>query len=130
MKQADIIKACIALDKIMRQDTSLTVSKKVFDMRNKLQNAWKFQVAEEGKIAARHPNVDPVKSSVQYSINNEEEKEARIQELNSYVKEMEELGNMEQDIDVEPFSISVSQEDIKMAGNDIKALQGFITFEE
>ena len=130
MKQADIIKACIALDKIMRQDTSLTVSKKVFDMRNKLQNAWKFQVAEEGKIAARHPNVDPVKSSVQYSINNEEEKDARIQELNSYVKEMEELGNMEQDIDVEPFSISVSQEDIKMAGNDIKALQGFITFEE
>lgn len=130
MKQADIIKACIALDKIMRQDTSLAVSRKVFDMRNKLQNAWNFQVSEESKIAARHPNVDPVKSSVQYSINNEEEKEARIQELNSYVKEMEELGNMEQDIDVEPFSISVSQEDIKMAGNDIKALQGFITFED
>jgi len=130
MKQTEIIKACIALDKIMSQDTSLAVSKKVFDMREKFQKAWNFQIAEEGKIAARHPNVDPAKASIQYSVNNEEEKIARLQELDSYVKEMEELGNLEQEIEVEPFSISASLENIKIAGNDVKALMGLITFED
>lgn len=130
LKQGDIIRACKSLDKIMGQDTSLAVSKKTFEMRDKFQSAWNFQVGEENKIAARHPNVDPVKASVKFSSSDEEEKEARLAELDSFVKEMEELGNMEQEIDVEPFSISVSQENIKMAGKDIKALQGLITFDD
>ena len=130
LTQGDIIRACKALDKIMSQDTSLAVSKKVFEMRNKFQAAWDFQIGEENKIAARHPNVDPAKASVQFPANNAEEKEARLTELNNFVKEMEDLGNLEQEIDVEPFSISVSLENIKMAGKDIKALQGLITFDD
>lgn len=130
LKQGDIIRACKALDKIMVQDTSLAVSKKTFEMRDKFQTAWNFQIGEERKIAARHPNVDPAKASVQFSANNEEDKKSKLEELDKFIKEMDELGNIEQDIDVEPFSISISQEDIKMAGKDIKALQGLISFDD
>ena len=130
LKQGDIIRACKALDKIMVQDTSLAVSKKTFEMRDKLQPVWSFQISEENKIAARHPNVDPVKASVQFSANNEEEKKSKLQELDSFIKEMEELGNIENEVDVEPFSISISQENIKMAGKDIMALRGLVSFDD
>lgn len=128
LTQGAIIKACKALDKIMGQDTSLMVSKKTFEMRDKFQPVWNFQIGEEQKIAARHPNVDPAKASVQFPANNAEEKEARLKELDEFIKEMEELANLEQEVEVEPFSISISLENIKMAGKDIKALQGLVSF--
>ena len=129
MKQGQIITACHSLDKLMDQDISLALAKKVFDMREKLQPAWNFQVRQEEKIAGKYPNVDPGKLSVQYDTGNAELEKERLAELDGFIKELKELSEMEQEIDVEPITIYVDQENIKMAGKDIKALKGFITFE-
>jgi hypothetical protein len=130
VKQGTIVAAYKALDKIMRQNTTLPVSKKTFDMQRKLQAAWDFQIREEEKIAARHPNVNPDNASVQFPPNDEEIKKERMAELDSYVKDIEELLEMEAEIEIEPFTIYMSVEAIRLPGNDIKALQGFIDFEE
>ena len=45
-------------------------------------------------------------------------------------QEIEELSEMEAEIEIEPFVIYMSVEAIRLSGNDIKALQGFIDFEE
>ena len=130
VKQGTVVAAYKALDKIMAQNTTLPVSKKTFDMQRKLQAAWDFEVREEEKIAARHPNVDPGNVSIQVPPNDEEIKKERMAELDSFVKEIEELSEMEAEIEIEPFTIYMSAEAIRLSGNDIKALQGFIDFEE
>lgn len=130
VKQGTVVMAYKALDKIMAQNTTLPVSKKTFDMQRKLQAAWDFQLREEEKIAVRHPNVNPGNASVQIPPNDEETKKERMAELHSFVKEIEELSEMEAEIEIEPFTIYMSVEAIRLPGNDIKALQGFIDFEE
>lgn len=130
VKQGAVVMAYKALDKIMAQNTTLPVSKKTFDMQRKLQAAWDFQIREEEKIAARHPNVNAASASVQVPPNDEEIKKERMAELDSFVREIEELSEMEADIDIEPFTIYMNAEAIRLSGNDIKALQGFIDFEE
>ena len=130
VKQGTVVMAYKALDKIMAQNTTLPVSKKTFDMQRKLQPAWDFQIREEEKIAARHPNVNAGTDSVQFPSNDEEIKKERLAELDSFVKEIEELSEMEAEIEIEPFTIYMSAETIRLPGNDIKALQGFVDFEE
>ena len=129
MKQGAIIAACHALDKIMDQDLSLKMAKQVFDMRESLQNSWDFQVMQERKILAKHPNVDPRTFTVSYDAENPELEKERLAELDSFNKEMKDLAEMERDLSVEPIVLRSSEENIKIAGNDIKALRGFITFE-
>lgn len=131
LKQGTIVRAYKALDKIMQQNTTLPISKKAFDMQRKMQPAWDFQVNEERKIAERHPDVNPANMCIQVpDSDSEEEKARKIKELDSFEKEMLALCDMETDLEFEPFTISISRESIKMAGNDIKALMGFVEFEE
>ena len=129
MKQGLIIAACHALNKIMNQDLSLAMAKQVFDMRESLQPNWDFQVMQERKIAAKHPHVDLATASVSYDTGNSEMEKERLAELDSFLKEMDDLAEMEQDLSVEPIILRSSEENIKIAGKDIKALKGFITFE-
>lgn len=128
MKQSQCVQAYIALSKIMEQDTSLLTARKVFSMVHLLQPSWDFQGQQERKIIERHPDVDPRNSSVTCPTDNKEEADRLLAELDSYTKELEELGQMEQNLKIEPFSIPLS-ENIKIAGKDIKALEGFVTFE-
>ena len=128
MKQIQCVQAYMALSKIMEQDTSLLTARKVFGMVHLLQSSWDFQVQQERKIMERHPDVDPRTSSVTCPTDNKEEADRLLAELDSYTKELEELGQMEQNLKIEPFSIPLS-ENIKIAGKDIKALEGFVTFE-
>ena len=39
-------------------------------------------------------------------------------------------AEMEAEIEIEPFTIYMNAEAIRLSGNDIKALQGFVDFEE
>lgn len=129
MKQGAIIAACHALDKIMAQDLSLPVAKKVFDMREKLQPSWDFQVMQEKKIAGKYPHVNPMTGTVTCDNTNAEEEKERLAELDAFLKDLSDLAEMEQDLSVEPIVLRISEENIKIAGKDIKALKGFITFE-
>lgn len=131
MKQGNGMKAYKALGKLMNETLNLQTAKKVFDMHVKLQKIWDFQLNEERKILERHPNVDPMTASVQYREDDLEMKKARLAELDSFTKELDALSAIEHDdIVVEPIVIYIDAEPpIKMAGNDIKALEGFVTFE-
>ena len=131
MKQGKGMIAYKALSKLMGETLNLHTAKKVFDMHMKLQKIWDFQLNEEQKILKRHPNVDPVTASVQYNENDEETKKARLAELDSFTKELAALSEIEHDdIVIEPITIAIDAEPaIKMTGNDIKALEGFVTFE-
>ena len=129
MKQKNCIMACHALDRLMAQETSIRTAKKIFDLREKLQSAWDFQLSEEKKIYASHPDVNPADGTVSYSEQDEIQKKKMLDELASFDQKFKELFEMEQDITIEPIVISSEQENIKITGNDIKALAGFITFE-
>lgn len=130
MKQGKIIQAYKALDGIMAQRVTLPVAKSIFDMQRKMQNAWDFQIQEENKIAERHPNVNPREGSVKYDQSNEEDKKEKLAELDSFIRELTELADMDTALEIEPIVIHISMENIKMSGNDIKALNGFVNFEE
>lgn len=129
--QKDGMRAYKALGKLMNEALNLHTAKKVFDMHAKLQPIWDFQMNEERKILDRHPNVDPVTASVTYNENDEETKNARIKELSSFDKELDALGAIEHpEIEIERIVIHMNDEPfIKITGNDIKALQGFVEFE-
>lgn len=129
MKQGQGVQAYKALRKIMAQDTSLPVSKKVFDLQEKLQPVWDFQLSEEEKIAKRHPAVDPRTASVHYKTDDEEDKQKALDELDAFMKELEALSEMETEVEIIPFTIYMDEENIKIAGNDVKALKGIIEFE-
>ena len=129
MKQGAIIAACHALDKIMDQDLGLAMAKRVFDLREKLQPSWDFQVMQERKITAKYPHVDPATVTVSYDAGNPETEKERLAELDSFIKELTSLSAMEQELSVEPIVLRISEENIKIAGKDIRALKGFITFE-
>jgi hypothetical protein len=129
MKQGQGVQAYKALRKIMAQDTSLPVSKKVFDLQEKLQPIWDFQLSEEQKIALRHPIVDPRTASVHYKTDDEEEKQKALDELDAFTKELEALSELETEVSITPFTIHMDEENIKIAGNDVKALKGIIEFE-
>lgn len=130
MKQGQCVQAYKALSKIMGQDTSLQISKKVFDMHAKLQPIWDFQINEEMKIAGRHPDVDPVTASVKYKTDDKEAEKTALAELAAFEKELTDLADLEPFLEkVEPFTIYMDQENIRISGNDIKALSGFVNFE-
>ena len=128
MTQEKCVKAYRALGKLMTQNLTLPMAVKVFNMHRDLQKAWDFQLSEERKIIERHPNVDPATGSVQYKPDDEKTMNERLAELDSFTKEINELGLMEQEIKIEPFSLDTDKEDIKIAGADIGNLQGFINF--
>jgi hypothetical protein len=131
MKQGIGMRAYRALGKLMAQDISLQTAKKVFDMHNKLQKIWDFQLNEEKKILNRYPNVDPMTGSVTYSEGDEEMKKSRLEELDGFNRELDALSEIEHDdIEIEPITIHMDEEPgLKLSGNDLKALVGFVTFE-
>lgn len=128
MTQEKCVRAYKALEKLMVQNLTLPMAVKVFNMHRDLQKAWDFQLSEERKIIERHPNVDPVTATVKYEPDDEKTMDERLAELDSFVTELGELGHMEQEIEIHPFSLVADEEIIKIAGTDIRDLQGFVSF--
>ena len=127
MKQGTIVKAYKAIQKIAAQDTSLLVAARAFKMQNLLKDAWDFQIQQERKICERHPRLDP--QTMQIKFENDEERESAITEIREVEKEFSELAEVEQDITVEPFYIS-NTENIRLSAEDIRNLQGFVEIVE
>lgn len=129
LKQGPIIAAYKALNRIMDQPTSLFVAKKLFDLQKLMQPAWEFQLREEEKLSGKYPDVDPRTISVSYETNNEEDKKEKLAQLDGFEKELKALSELETELDFEPVTFYADSENIKIAGNDIKALIGFVNFE-
>lgn len=127
MKQGAIVKAYKVIEKIAVQDTSLSVARNAFKMQNALKEAWEFQIAQEDKIFKKHPKLNP--QTMQIHFENDEEKAEAVKEVNEVQEEFAELADMEQDVQITPFSISES-ENIRLSAEDIRNLQGFVEITE
>lgn len=128
MTQKEAVKAYLSVKKLNEQDTSIKTAKKVFDLFTKLRKAWDFQVQEELKLCERYPEINPVSHGIKYS--NDEERVKALEIINKFNTEADELGNIEFEIEFEPFTIiSDSEPNIKLSGADINNLSAFISFE-
>ena len=128
IKQKDGVKAYNVLQKLNMQETSGRVALQIFKAVNALQSVWDFQLQEAKKILDRHPDFDPNTNSISIESKNGD-KDLAIEEIKQVDKEILELDNLEVDVEFEPFTIFLSEEPLKMSGQDIKDLTGFISFE-
>lgn len=128
VKQKEAIKAYKVFQKLNNQETSGAIALRIFKAMNALQSAWDFQLQEERKIFERHPNFDPSTGSISLKDKEIEEQEA-VDELKAIDNELSEIANIDTDVDFEPFTISLDFESLKLSGQDIKNLSGFVDFE-
>lgn len=128
IKQKDGVKAYNVLQKLNTQETSGRVALRIFKAVNAFQSVWDFQLQEAKKILDRHPDFDPKTSSISIEAKNGD-KDLAIEEIKQVDKEIFDLDNLEVDVEFEPFTILLDEESLKLSGQDIKDLAGFITFE-
>lgn len=126
IKQSEATKAYKALKKLNFQEVSCATAYNIFTMLSDLQPLWDFQIQEERKIIEKHPKLDLVTGTIK--MENDSEKESAIKEAEEIGKEFEALRDMEQEVNLIPFEIDTTQESLKISADDIKALQGFVTF--
>ncbi len=128
ISQKDAVQAYLAVKKLNEQDTSIKTAKKVFDLFTKLRKAWDFQVQEELKLYERYPEIDPISHGIKFKSVPEREKALEI--INKFNADADEIGNVEFEIEFEPFTINSDNEaGIKLSGSDISKLSAFISFE-
>lgn len=123
MKQFQIIKACKAIDKILRLDIPFPVKNRIYKLRRTFQAEWEFQVEQEQLL------VDSLKRK-----KDENGKEYLPEsEINRFNQKAAEIGNMAVNVDYEPVRIEVSKVMEKplsvLDDDDFRSLDGFIEFE-
>ena len=128
IKQKNGVKAYKVLQKLNAQETSGSLALKIFKAMNVFQLIWDFQIQEEKKIMEKYPDFDPMTGSINVEAKGGNKEEA-INEIKKIDQELTDLANLDTDIDFEPFIISLDGESIKLSGQDIKDLTGFVTFE-
>ena len=130
MKQGDIIKAYKVLRTIGAElDIPWELKRAVADLRRQLQPTWDFQAEQEQAtvegLQARY------KKKPGETLSDEE-----INEMQAELRRrLAELRNLDVDITIEPFRITVTDKLKKtlnkiLTGNDQLDLDGFVEFEE
>lgn len=125
MKQSTIIRAFKALNNIYGQKTTLSVSHKLWTLRNMLMPHWEFQSEKEREVIEKYdPEVKP-DGSVQFK--SKEDGEACMKEYTQTVNELADL-----DVDLGDFKKIVLHFDdkLEMSVEDMDALSEFIDFVE
>ena len=100
---------------------------KIFNLMNKLKPVFDFRLQEEKKIIDAHPNFDPTINGIKIEKDGSNAEEAD-REAKEIQKEFEDLGEIESEIDYEPFDLDLSKEQIPLSADDIKNLTTFINF--
>jgi hypothetical protein len=100
---------------------------KIFNLMNKLKPVFDFRLQEEKKIIDAHPNFDPTINGIKIEEDGSNKEEAD-REAKEIQKEFEDLGEIESEIDYEPFDLDLSKEQIPLSADDIKNLTKFINF--
>lgn len=127
MKQKDAIKAYLSARKLNIQDASPKNAKVFFELMQALQPTWDFQVQEERKVFAKHPNFDPMSKTIK--MEGEHDKNAVTSELKEIDTELSDIGNVESTIDFAKRTINVGNENFKLSGEDYANLEQFLDFE-
>ena len=117
MKQAAIIKAYRAINKLGQQDLPIRLAFDLFQIKQALQPHWNFQLDAEGKaITGGTVNIDG-----SASFDNQDAAaacQARLQEL----------ADIDVDLQIKPARIHLSTPGLTLSMDDIAALDGFVQF--
>ena len=125
MKQSTIIRAFKALNNIYGQKTSLSVSHKLWTLRNLLAPHWDFQTEKEQEVVRKYEPTIADDGSVKFKSKDDEK--ACMDEYMQTVNEIAEL-----DVDLGDFKKIVLHLDdkLEMSMEDMEALSEFIDFVE
>lgn len=131
MTQNQAIRAYISAMDLNRQKmNNCQTAIKIYQLLEKLRPYWDFQLQEEEKIYSAHPDYDPQTSSCALKEETDEEIERCSAEVKAVSAALKELSVIEvDDIDFEPIRIDTSKESLKISGEDIGNLKGFVIFE-
>lgn len=117
MKQAAIIKAYRAINKLGRQDLPIKLAFDLFKIKQALQPQWDFQVDEENKLAVNAK----VNADGSVTFDSPEAAEAFRQKL-------KELSDIDVDLKITPARIPLSIPGLTLSMDDIDALDCFVQF--
>lgn len=125
MKQKQIIMACKVLNKLYEKDLSLSVSYKLFRLRNMLRDQWEFQQEKESALFEKYNPTVGLDGVLDFG--SKEQEESFRHEFNDLMKEMAEM-----DVDIGDFNkITLHLDDnLDLSMSDIDALSDFIDFVE
>ena len=131
VKQGAIVKAYkSAMDLNKQKISSGKIAKQIYELVNKLKPTYDFQLQEEEKIFEEHPNFDIRIGGIRIMNQNDPiEKQQANSEAKEIEKELNDLSNLDVDLDFDIFDIDLEIiPDLKISGEDIGNLEGFINF--
>lgn len=120
MKQVQLVKAYMVLDKLAKVTFPLTISNKIFHMKEKLQSQYDFQSQEETKSFQDNHGSFNADNKMTFQT---------VEDYNAFECRMKELRDLEIDIEIQPFDIPIS-DNIMLTADEIKDLNGFVNFIE
>ena len=126
MKQINIVNAYQPITKLNSQDLDGYTAKKIYDLMLKIKPLFDFQVQEQNKIYAKHPNLNIEKMGFDIDPNNPNSKLEAEEEAKEIEKELNELAEIEQEIEFERFEVPLGK--VQLSGKDIGNLSDFIDF--
>ena len=125
MKQSTIIRAFKALNNIYGQKTSLSVSHKLWTLRQKLAPQWDFQTEKEQEVIQKYePDIMP-DGTVKFK-----SKEDEMACMKEYAKTVDELSDIDVDMDDYKKIILHLDDKLELSIEDMEALSEFIDFVE
>lgn len=125
MKQKQIIQACKVLERLYDNKLPLSVSYKLYKLRNMLQEQWEFQQEKESELFKKYDvGVDPDGTLV---FESDEAQEEFKKEFTEMINELAEL-----DVDFGDFKKTILHFDdgLDLSMSDIDALSEFVDFVE
>lgn len=119
MKQLKIIETYKILEKYKKEPWSLPSSRKLYDLKTRLQKEWDFQYEEEQKLL----------DELQPEITEEGMKFASTEDADKYRNLIKELSDMDVEIEGLPVHIpDAGNEKVHIPTEDIEKLEGFVKF--
>ena len=129
IKQNIAMKAYVSVKDLNQQKLSSgKVAKQVYELTNKLKPAYDFQIQEEQKIYASHPDFDPSIGGIRLENKTDEEKKLATENIKKIDTELKDLANVDFEIDFEKFDFDLAQNSVRISGEDIGNLDMFINF--
>lgn len=118
MKQEKLVRAYMVLDKFAKISFPLSISNKIFLMKEKLQPQYDFQSQEETKCFNENKGIFNDQGKMTFP---------KIENYQAFENRMKELKDLDVDIEITPIEISID-DSIMITADEIKDLQGFINF--
>ena len=118
MKQERLIKAYLVLDKLSKVSFPLSISCKIFQMKELIEPQYKFQDQEEKKSFSDNNGYFNKDNKMSFPT---------IDDYRRFDERMKELRDLDVDIAITPITIPIN-DNILLSANDVQDLRGFVDF--